>query len=380
MGALSTFNDFMNATEDTVLTGPDQVLNEAVKNSYLLREFMRGREYTEVVQGGPNITDFIMFDEQSTYDHVHPGQTHVWRNPQILDNWSIPWRFAVDHMAWTDQELELQMGDGMSASARHRVLKRVKASKERRVVTSIINGLEDELFDLPNSDSMEEASGKLPYSIPALINEVATTGIHPNWTSSNKQGIAPGTQSKWVPQQVGYNNSGTATANRTAMIEAMDDMYYSVGFDTLPGYEGFGDASTNASMIVCSKTGMISIKRAMRENNDTYLPEHRQDPDYPSPAYSGIPFVYASNLDTAGIYPDGGSGAGTETTATIDGPRFYWLNRKYIKPVFHTKRYMYRHPVRTHPNQPSTHIQVVDCWHNYPVQSLQRHGIVYPNA
>jgi hypothetical protein len=378
--ALDNFNDFMDATEAAVLTGPGAVLNEAVKNSYLLREYLRGREYTEVVQGGSKITDFVMFDEEATYDHVLPGQTHVWKNPQVLDNHETPWRFGIDHMSWTDQEIELQMGEGMTTTARHRVLKSVKKTKERRVTTSIINGLEDELSALPSQEQMEASGGKLPLSIPALINE-NTDGVHPNWSGNNKQNINAATEARWRPQRVGYNYSDeTAAVGGNLIIEAFDEMYYLVGYDELPGYEGQSEAPSNATMIVCSRLGINKYKQAMRAAQDTYVTPSRQDPAYNRPLYSGIALTYASNFDNAAVYPDGGSGVATEASATNNGPRYYWINRKYHKPVFHTKRYMHRHKVRTHPNQPSTHIQVVDCWHNYPAQSLQRHGIVYPSA
>ena len=379
---LQAFTDFMDATENTILTSPGHVLNEATANSYLLREYLRGKSESEVVQGGKKIQDFIMFDEASTFDHVLPGQTHVWKNPQVLDSWETSWRYAIDHMTWTDQEIELQMGDGLSTDGRHRVLKRLKQVKEMRVKTSLINGLEDELWRLPSGAEMEADAGRHPYSLVSHFNE-NTDGLHENWGSSTKQNISPTAEAKWVPQQVGYDFSGaTPTITGEAILDAFDTMFYRVGRDSLPMGEEVSESPTNATMIVCSAFGINQYKQALRRAQDSYVTPDRQDPAYNNPKYSGISLVYASGLDDARLWVDGGIGVGSETGSgvTNDGPRYLWINRKYHKPVFHSKRYMYRGQTMRHPNQPSTHIQTVDCWHNYPAQSMQRHGIVFPNA
>ena len=99
-----------------------------------------------------------------------------------------------------------------------------------------------------------------------------------------------------------------------------------------------------------------------------------------------------AELDTASLYlntagatvnPEGSgmaddAGAGNTDTQGVHGPRYYWINGKYINPVFHSSRYFTRHEVMTHPNQPFTHVQPVDCWCNIVCRSRQRQGIVVP--
>jgi len=378
MTSLSDFSDFMTATDQTVLSGPGDLVNEAVERSYLFRELMKGKPNTEVLQGGKTITDQIMFDEENTYNQVSPNEVFVWQNPQVLDSWSINWRFGLDHMSFTDQEIELQVPAGLTRQARGRIYKEIKAVKERRLVTSMINGLEAELFAAPNNAQMEAASGKKPYSIPFMINE-ETSGLTTGVTT--KQGLDPTTYTKWVPQQEGwaYGSALTDTPNNP-IITAFDNMYLDHSFDTLPGYESQSEPRSNATMIVCSKLGLNYYKEALRYGNDTWVSAGRQDPHYGKPMYADIPLVYASQLDTATYIDNSGTFVDESTAAGPDGPRYFWINRKYWKPVFHTRRYMYKHPVRVHPNQPSTHVQVVDCWHNYVTTSLQRHGIVFPNT
>ena len=125
-----------------------------------------------------------------------------------------------------------------------------------------------------------------------------------------------------------------------------------------------------------------------------------QDAAYSAPAYSGIPLTYASALDTAELYnkdadavadtlsgrnTDGGiamvttSGGSEFADETIDkGARYYWINGAYLTPFVHSRRYMVKHDVMRHPNQPFTNIQPTDTWWNLLASSRLRHGIVSP--
>ena len=160
--ALSTFTDFIDTTGPSFLTSAEEVVNEACKNNYLLRRFLRGQGPSETVQGGSSIKDTIMFDEESTFQYYEPNQTFTWENPQVVENWEIQWRFCVDHMAYTDAEVELNVGTGMSRAARHTAYKRLKRIKEQRLWTSILNGMEDALFAVPSNGAMEATTGTRP--------------------------------------------------------------------------------------------------------------------------------------------------------------------------------------------------------------------------
>ena len=293
--SLSVFNDFMTATDQTVLTGPNELVNEAVRNSYFFSEVMRGRPNTEVVQGGTKIVDQLVFEDHGTYQHVSPTDTFNWQNPQTLVEWEIPWRFGMNYMVWFDHEIELQVPDGLSANARARVYKRIKNSKETGAVTSTINGLEDELWAAPSNASMEASTGRAPYSIPFMVNEETnglTTGV------TTKQSIAPATYAKWVPQQEGYDYSTinlgvpadqTSDSVNLPLIVAFDAMYNSHRFDTLPGNPDKSEPRSNATMIACSSVGERFYKQCLRIGNDTWVSANRQDPHYGNTMYANIP-------------------------------------------------------------------------------------------
>ena len=369
--ALSTFTDFIDTTGPSFLTSAEEVVNEACKNNYLLRRFLRGQGPSETVQGGSSIKDTIMFDEESTFQYYEPNQTFTWENPQVVENWEIQWRFCVDHMAYTDAEVELNVGTGMSRAARHTAYKRLKRIKEQRLWTSILNGMEDALFSIPSNGAMEATTGTKPYSIPAFLNE-ETNGLYSGF--STVQGLAPATYSKWVPQQKTYGSALVDNADN--IISKMDELFLDVQFTPPPSHqEYFDDPSLNAMFIACSKAGQRIYTQLLRSSQDTFVTASRQDPAYQSPKYAGIDLVHAPKLDEYAGYA---GGSFTELTATNQGPRYYFINGNYMKFVFHTTRYMYQHPAMRHPNQPFTTIVPVDSWYNFVCRSRQRQGILSP--
>ena len=437
---IQTFNDFMNATGPTYLTSADAVINEAVKNTYAFSRLLKEKTSEATVQGGNEIRDVIMFDDASTYDHYLPNDTFNWQNAQILDTIKCPWRFSIDHMAWTDHEVELNAGEGASRDYVKAQYKRLKRSKEQRMWTSLLNGFENDLWRTPfgNYGEMEAASGKLPYSLPAFISELpdfnnafgVRGGATPGWTGGQVLGLANNPtntdtagEDRWTNQISYYNGRTTASdfANRMptshsvenprangqnvtvqigGLIPAFDDMFLKCQF-TPPStrQEYFEKPTLNRQMILTSRLGINQYKQTLRASNDTLV--SYQDPAYNNPSYSGIELMYCANLDTAPIFPALSSGSTQRTTVGTDivpcstttgaterqsgtggvidpGARYFWVNGNYLTPIYHARRYFEKHEVLRHPNQPFTYVQVVDCWWNLFCNSRQRHGIVAP--
>lgn len=426
------FRDYMEVTGPAYLTGPDTIINEAVKRRYLWGDLVKGKE--RAIQGGTEIRETLMTSDGATFQYYQPNETFTWSNPQVLDTVSANWRFAVDHMAWTDHEVELNAGEGMSKDALKTAYKRLKRAKEQRMTTSLVNGLEESLWATPwgQSGEMEGSSGKTPYSIPAFITENGKTvggefkGYVPglaagDWTTV--AGIDPDDQAIWgnqitfydkglvansvaVPKSYHeYNHDESAsdtTHNVYGLITAFDEMFLKLDFrPPSTNAEYFENASMNQQKICCSRRGINEYKRALRDSNDRLV--SMQDASYSSPAYSGIPLTYCSQLDDAALYNadnNAGSwdhddtysgrqevgqiaintaGASEFSDDAIDkGARYYWINGEYMTPFVHTRRYMVKHDVMRHPNQPFTNIQPTDTWWNLLPSSRQRHGIVSP--
>jgi hypothetical protein len=418
MPSITQFNDFMQSTGPAYLKSADAVINEAVKNNYVLSRLLKEKASETLVQGGTTVKDVIVFDDATTYQKYQPNDTFSWSNPQVTDTLSAPWRFSMDYMSWTDQEVELNDGDAKV------MYKRLKRIKEMRMWTSMLNGMENDLWQSPysNSSNMEGSTGKEPYSLPAFITEhiLSTTalgerGHRPtSWTTI--LGINPSDDQRWTNQVTFYNRNATTVndaptlkaasdytghnANSVSrlvysLFGAFDDMYLKVQFKApLTQRQYFEETNFQRQMILCSKDGLNQYKRGLRYSNDMLV--SAQDSAYNTPTFSGIPLEYCANLDTANIFPAAASavsdtsvsdrngqtvtGGGTETgSTTVDkGARYYFINGQYLTPIFHTTRYMKKHDVMRHPNQPFTWVQPVDCWWNLFCNSRQRHGIVAP--
>jgi hypothetical protein len=226
---LQTFNDFMAATGPTYLTSADAVINEAVKNTYAFSRLLKDKTSEATIQGGNEIRDVIMFDDSSTYDHYLPNDTFNWRNAQVLDTIKCPWRFSIDHMSWTDHEVELNSGEGAGRDYVKAQYKRLKRQKEQRMWTSLLNGFEDDLWrtTFGNSAEMEGSGGKLPFSLPAFITEVpdfnnafGIRGSTPlGWTSvmnlsNNATSSTTTGEDRWTNQISYYNTAATPNKAR----------------------------------------------------------------------------------------------------------------------------------------------------------------------
>lgn len=420
MPSITQFNDFMQTTGPAYLKSADAVINEAVKNNYVLSRLLKEKASETLIQAGSSIKDTIVFDDASTYQKYQPNDTFTWSNPQVTDTLSASWRFSMDYMTWTDQEIELNEGDAKV------MYKRLKRIKEMRMWTSMLNGMENDLWatSANNSGNMESASGKEPYSLPSFIteklNSVTTLGDRGGAPIgfTTVLGIDPTVDARWSNQVSFYVSNGTGSSQNDAtqsvtmsnhnagtrtfggLFTAFDDMYLKVQFKApLTQKQYFDDTNFQRQMILCSRLGINNYKRALRQSNQLLV--SAEDSAYMTPTFSGIPLEYCANLDDAAIFPSASSGTtvantlsgrngatlsstftNTETAAsTIDkGARYWFVNGQYLTPIFHSTRYMKKHDVMRHPNQPFTWVQPVDCWWNLFCNSRQRHGIVAPVA
>lgn len=386
--ALSTFTDFVASTGPSYLTSADELVNEAVKNSYLLKRFLRGADKSFVIQGGATIKDSIVLDEDSTFQQYQPNDSFTWRNPQVMSTKTAQWRFSLDHMSWTDQEIELNVGTGMTTEALRGIYKKIKREKEQRMWTSMLNGWEDLLWRLPKNSEMEADAGLYPYSIPCFINE-RTNGLYDlsGDAFTTIEGINPATKTRWVPQQVTYAAQASPAAlayasNNSPLLNAFDSMYYKVKFEAPPTkQEYFENDKLYKQFITCSRKAINLYQQALRNMQDHFRGSSSpSDPAYLSPMYGGIELIYSSALDTAALYTTGTATFVAEDSDSSNhkGPRYYWINGQYLSPVFHTSRYMAKKAPMSHPNQPFTTVVPVDCWWNLFARSRQRHGIIAP--
>lgn len=363
MPGIQDFNDFMQMTGPTYIRGADQIINDAAAQNYVFSRLLRGKDVKQrLVQSGSQLRDVIMLAESSTYGHYLPNDTFIWSNPQVTDTITAEWRFSIDHMSWTDQEIELNIPEGISDAARGEIYKRLKRSKEQRLWTSFCGGYESDLWRAPLQAQMEGATGgKLPYSLPTFITErsfVTPFGVRGNLPTqadgsafTQLMGLVPSIDPRWsnavefyspyftqgssgssgdqtdvAPKIFDVNEASgphpganVAGAERYAypLLQSFDNMFLKLQFlppETKEQY--FEDPNMNAQMILCSREGQRYYRACLRAANDSLMGAgSRQDPAYQSPLYSGIPLRYVSHLDNAALYPAASGGVSNASIA-----------------------------------------------------------------
>ena len=62
------------------------------------------------------------------------------------------------------------------------------------------------------------------------------------------------------------------------------------------------------------------------------------------------------------------------------GPRYYLINRPFLKMFFHVDHFFKMKPPYFLPQQPDVWVSLIDLWSNFFCLSRRRHAIVVPSA
>jgi len=403
------FTDFLLATGDADVGGANGINNLLSRKGYMLQLMLRGRDGFESCQGGNKIRGDVLIRDVSTYRTYKPGQKQTWSNPQVLDNWEIDWRFSLDHMAWNDQEIELNASPDLQSEYRYQQFVNMRRKINMRTVTSMAHGMEDEFWALPSKADMEDSAGKEINSLALFSNELQNAagtlnGLYSSYRASKEvQGINKETFSAWDNARAEYKNIGVTSGSAPHLFDAFDDIILETGIKQVPGPEGaeMSDAPSVHNVCVTGKRGFTNFQRSLRVNQDWFR-MGSQNPAYPGPTFNGIQLLYVQALDTAPIYPTAANAAyGTETTystfddatnnsaldigagtdsANNDGPRYHFLDFDWLHKVMHSRRYFRKLPMKSPSNQATDHVIPCDTWHNNMCRDFRRQGIVYPTA
>lgn len=391
---LSAFTRFQDITGPTYLTSREEVINDAQKRNYRTAGYLlRGQQLSDVLKGGSSIKDNILLSVVRVTHSYQPGDNESIPMPQTGDTWSIPWRFWITPLGWTDQQIELNDATG---DLTH-IFKSEWWRMQQDAITDQFNYLEDTWWAQPDATKMEAADGKEMYSIAAGLNEFRN-GLYGSqapgggWTTY--QGINPTLAGKtnWGPTQQTYPAllpAGTPLIG--GLVSAFDKAYDLTDFAPPPMNAEYFESpmAQPQGFVACSLQGKANVRFAYRAENDRW--QDFFDP-FGSPTYGGRPFVYVAQLDNAALYPTGtgsttfGGALSTEldTTNTVAGgnagPRYYGIMPKYLKMVYKNTRFMRDLGVFTDKDTPTTHARYWDNWGNLVFRSRQRHFILYPSA
>ena len=390
--ALADFNDFVEGTGPTYVTGPMSLVNEAVKNTYWFGRLIQGkRSKKKMLQGGSNIRESMIFKDNGSFETYQPGASHSWTNPQRLQKVTVEWRYTMAHMSWVEQEILLNeiISYGTEDAKFHEYVN-LRNEKETLMWTALWNGLEDLLWQVPFPAQMEGTAiaATEPFSIPAIVNE-NTDGLFDPLTSAAFTALggvdptAAAVDNKFTPQQRTYS-ADSATLS-TGIFSNLDNLMDDVEFEQAPTMQQYWeDPRFNKFMIVTSTRGRSIYKTLLRSSQDHFV-AGPQDPAYHDPQYYGIPIQRASTLDGLALYSNNAGTAlldeFTDAGGTAGrGPRYYCLNAEYLYPVFHTQRYFHKQDVTKHHNVPDTWVCPIQVWYNLMFPSRQRHGILSPSG
>lgn len=396
--SLVTFTDFMKNTGPAAFGKPDKLVNDAVNQTWTFGLFMKGRGAADTMQGGSRIKDSVMFDEQSTFQHYKPNATFTPTNPQVQTDWYVDWRFSLDQMTWTDQQVDLNIPANTSGEGRFTQFKDEKKKLAQRCWTSMLKGIDACYWASPhgtsNYNAMEAQTGDTPYSIPAFITEDTSTYRPYQWT--NIQSIAPASVTGWRNQVRRYNYADVIDAAGTGsgLLDAFDDMYLDLDFQPPPMHqeEFEPEHDWRRTAIFCSPAGKSLYIKVCRLMNDRFALPGGQDPAYPGVTYNGTKIIHVKALADAALYYGTSSTFFSELSSSLSasgawsasdnrrGPRYYWVDANYLRSFFRSDRYFRELGPMTHPNQPMTHVKYIDLWWNTVCRSRKRQGIIGPGS
>lgn len=367
MPSLESFNDFVRSTGQKLQSGPDEIVNDATKNTYLLGRALKGRDPAQSVQSGQKIVDRIMLTDSGTAEFYHPNDDLDIQNTDNLVSIEVDWRFIADHYAYTQQEVTLNSGDPQT------YYKNLLKGKRQACVTSTFNKMEDAMWAEPSNSQMENSSGRVPYSIPTFITPSGSTPTGFTTVQTLNPTTNPGWQNRVEEYAVGESDQVTDGVVDSSIVDAIDKIWHRVRFIAPQGgpQEYFESDMLQKMVIATNLDGITILQRLTRQSNDRLMPPNNLGWVAGNITYAGLPILYVSTLDDALV---------NSGSAMAEGkPWFYFINFEYLFPIFHTEKYMSEEDPMRHPRQPFSYVVWKQTYYNWFCQSRRRQGLVVPD-
>lgn len=385
VSSVSAFGNYLVNTREARLTGPKEILNELTKNTYLFAEMARGRDGGVAIQSGTEISDTVKISPFSNSRNYAPGDQRTTTRGATDKRIFVPWRFTETDRPYTEAEIDLNEGDEFTQ------FKNLEMSLMMDLHTDHINYNEDSLWRLPDATAMENRNagvGLPQYSIPCFITE--SGGVPPTntaaWTTLAQ--INPSTEINWRSKVATYDAANPDDPTN-GLFAAFDKMLPQLEFIVPGGFEKYMQSDDLRAMKCVTNLDGINLFQSLLRaaNNETRAGP--QDPAYGMPQFKGIPIKYIAALDTAPL-DETGSTIGTPTVTPVAGtyqnqayptgkPRFFFINAKFLKIVFHAKHMMREtDPISGGVLQRDTMSVFVESWWNLFPKSRRRNGLIRP--
>ncbi len=396
MGFVSTqFNDFFNQTRQDRLQGPDDVWNVTARTSYPFFALISRRPKNWLVQGGSGIVNPVKISDVGTFGAYTPGDKRTIQSVNVIAVNQYNWGFFESHVAWTDAEAELQIGNPSFTNVQNFANTRRMAAEDEHG-----KGLDSTLWAQPDATRMESISGTtklLPYSIPAwiteddptLANATYNTRVPPGWatTTANLGGINTLSYAAHA-NAVSYYDHNKFTDPFAGVLPAFDDMWVKVGYRGVSQLaKSTNDSMPDAFTIFTNRNGIVLMKMTCRQYNDRL--SQLNDPSINGLAFDGVPFVHSPVLDSAlleqtraaGSGAGGATGVGAYTSAAYSAgkPRYFVINTKTLGPVFKQGHMMQDKAIMKGPiDQRDVNVLYTESWFNTVCAVRNRNGVIAP--
>jgi hypothetical protein len=404
---LQQFTTLAESTPIEFQSGPMEFVNDAISQNPLVGSMLNGRDFKDVFQGGPEVRDRIILEYNSRFQSYQPGRAINIANNQSHVDYKRPWAFNLSYLTWTDQELLLNNPSTRTKSALRSLYKDVLTQKHQDVMTDIVEGMDNALLAVPNADTMEAAEvagndDRVIYSLFSLINE-DTNGLWGNWSTdadnvfTTKYGLAPGDytdadgNSAWVPKQLQYHLADLDD-ERNGLLAMFEEMLLRLEYKQTSVPVPFGDKKLLGDptqfkdmTILTGLTGMQRYREALHAMGDRLQRPVSMDPTYRTQnggyVFNGIELMWSSKIDSLALFePGSGNTPAIASAAENAGPRFWWINNKYLSLKFHTEKMLEKDKPRMATDAVDFWWQPVKLWWQLFPRSIRRHGIVYPGA
>lgn len=387
MPALSaaSFPQFYQAMRSKTMTNKQVVQYLSQRTKYVIAEMIKGQDPSNITGiGGTSFTDVVKLGTIGTGGSYSPGD---FATPVIGSNnatINIPIAHYRSHVGWTDAEYNLSTRGGEEAQ-----VKSFAKLKDQDGKVEQLELLDNLCFARPDSATMEAANipagvNRAAMSIPAWISE-DTVRLRPPATAWALNTIA--TLDVSLPQNASWRNR-VATYNPaswddpfTGILPAMDQLGVLLDYHDL---RDVGDAiqgdSGNMICIYTNLDGFVKLQGLARAMQDSWL--SNDDGQRNRPTWGGRPVIHAPQLETELLEQTVGAGAAySGTPYAVNRPRFYWVNKKFLRPKFMDGGFLApEKPARNMVNQPDSTIVWRQTSMNICCSNRTRHGIVAPAA
>lgn len=380
----ANFPTLFNTTRTKKLTSSSDIINHVQRQFYPFAELIRGNVSDNISQpaGGVSIIEVGKFSRTRRFTKYNPGDQASVQRVDTTGVLAYAWRFYRSDILWTDFEYMANTRGGEEVQ-----VKKFAKIKDADRQDEHLQGMDDLCFAVPNYTTMEAApsgTGGDAYSIPAWISENSTTFLPPStvWGTDAIGGRAAGTNPEWRNQQQFFDSTAPfdSTNGILAKFDIMESLLAYTGVSQAP------DATENVPgtdlVIYTSLQGEALLRQAARAGNDRWSNPGDGGTSFPKPKFDGIPVYWCPQLtsgDPNAVNLDETGGVYNAQPYPASKPRYFWVNKKNLHPVFMEGDMFAASPAARDPvSFPDTTVVWTKSTLNVVCNSRKRQGIVAP--